>query len=340
MDQESASLEPLLRRSQMSPQARQNHEVAQPPAIVRETDARQLDDRWSDWAYSRTVVAVETSSNLVFAVFSFSLLAATVCERPNVPLRVWIAGYALQCVSHAALVLSEYRRRCGVALREGGDEENGASLVREDFGPVDGGEDRDDSRARQASLAKLYESLSTMVAFIWWIVGFYWLTSGGEVLAQHSPRLYRLAAVFLAFDVCFAILFVVLVFVFGIAICCCLPCIMAEFFAASRQKEVASMSDTGLLPRHRYISSSNNGGKKAGIGALIPIINSSVSFPEEVLPHEYAVCCICLTNYEEGNELYALPCNHRSHAACVADWLKNSSTCQLCNHSIVACEST
>lgn len=110
------------------------------------------------------------------------------------------------------------------------------------------------------SMAKRCESLNTMVSFLWWIVGFYWVVSGGELLLQNAPRLYwyilfpfhfmffflllcidydlrycRLSVVFLAFDVFFAIFCVVLACLIGIALCCCLPCIIAILYAVAGQ---------------------------------------------------------------------------------------------------------
>lgn len=34
------------------------------------------------------------------------------------------------------------------------------------------------------------ETMNTLVSFLWWIIGFYWLVSGGEVLEYGAPRLY------------------------------------------------------------------------------------------------------------------------------------------------------
>lgn len=47
--------------------------------------------------------------------------------------------------------------------------------------------------------------------------------------------LCRLAVVFLAFDVFFAIFCVALACVIGIALCCCLPCIIAILYAVAGQ---------------------------------------------------------------------------------------------------------
>lgn len=40
------------------------------------------------------------------------------------------------------------------------------------------------------SVAKHLESANTMFSFIWWIVGFYWISIGGQNLTHDSPQLY------------------------------------------------------------------------------------------------------------------------------------------------------
>ncbi|XP_020588141.1 E3 ubiquitin protein ligase RIE1 [Phalaenopsis equestris] len=342
MEEDIASPEPLLRRSLGT---RQNRVAALfgrmtsrrgPQALVRETAARQLDERRADWAYSRPVVAVDIAWNISFAVVSASVIAVSACERPNVPVRVWIAVYALQCVLHVALVWSEYRRRRREEARVVGDEESSGEPVAMDFDQVDSGEDSDDSgsgrRSLRNSVFKQCESVNTMASFLWWIVGFYWVISGGEALVQNAPRLYWLAVVFLAFDVCFAIFCVALAFVIGIALCCCLPCIIAILYAIAGQ-EGASDADISLLPRYRY--SANDSSGMGDVGIMIPISTNSESLPERILFREYAECCICLSSYEEGSELHALPCNHHFHSACITKWLKINATCPLCKFNIL-----
>lgn len=46
-------------------------------------------------------------------------------------------------------------------------------------------------------------------------------------------------------------------------------------------------------------------------------------------------CCICLTSYENGAELNALPCNHHFHSTCIVKWLKMNATCPLCKYNIL-----
>lgn len=40
------------------------------------------------------------------------------------------------------------------------------------------------------SVAKHLEYANTMFSFIWWVVGFYWVTTGGESLIRDSPQIY------------------------------------------------------------------------------------------------------------------------------------------------------
>lgn len=46
-------------------------------------------------------------------------------------------------------------------------------------------------------------------------------------------------------------------------------------------------------------------------------------------------CCICLSSYEDGAELHALPCNHHFHSTCIVKWLKMNATCPLCKYNIL-----
>lgn len=67
--------------------------MREPSMLVRESAAEQLEERQSDWAYSKPVVVLDFVWNLAFVA------------EPNTPLRVWIIGYGLQCVMHMVCVL-------------------------------------------------------------------------------------------------------------------------------------------------------------------------------------------------------------------------------------------
>ena len=76
-------------------------------------------------------------------------------------------------------------------------------------------------------------------------------------LPTHSlPRLssfpfFRLCTIFLAFDVFFVLFCVALACVIGLAVCCCLPCIIAILYAVADQ-EGASEDDIKALPKYHF----------------------------------------------------------------------------------------
>lgn len=307
--------------------------------LVRETAALHLEERRADWGYSKPVVALDIGWNLAFAMVSLVMLATTIHEHPNTPVRIWIFGYALQCLVHVGLVWHEYRRR-NIRRHRPGSDDAGAGLASDS--DANDSEDDDDGDvggfrfSSRSSIAKRCESVNTMASFLWWIVGFYWVVAGGEKLMRDAPLLYWLAVVFLAFDVFFAIFCVALACVIGIALCCCLPCIIAILYAIAGQ-EGASDADLSILPRYRFEQTCGNGENASpGAGSMIPIATSTGDAENErVLLPEGTECCICLMPYEDGSELHGLPCNHHFHAACISRWLRINATCPLCKYNIL-----
>ncbi|KAI3729274.1 hypothetical protein L6452_17927 [Arctium lappa] len=300
--------------------------------LVRETAARQLEERRADWGYSKPVVALDMTWNLAFVAVSVVLLICTFDEKPNVPIRVWICGYALQCAVHVVLVWLEYRRR---NRRVQEDERTGESDSNFEDSEDDEGRIGAFLTSNRVSYTKRCENLNTMASFVWWLVGFYWMVSGGEILLHNAPRLYWLTVVFLAFDVFFAIFCVVLACLIGIALCCCLPCIIAILYAVAGQ-EGASEADLNSLPKYRFQVSNDEGKPDVGAGRMVPVeSNVGCLAVERVLLPEDADCCICLSPYEDGIELHSLPCNHHFHATCIVKWLKMNATCPLCKYNIL-----
>lgn len=78
---------------------------------VREAAAEQIEERQSDWAYSRPIVILDLVWNLAFLVIAAVVLVVSRKEEPAMPLRLWIVGYAMQCVLHMVCVSFEYSRR-------------------------------------------------------------------------------------------------------------------------------------------------------------------------------------------------------------------------------------
>uniref|UniRef100_A0A0D9VJF5 RING-type E3 ubiquitin transferase n=1 Tax=Leersia perrieri TaxID=77586 RepID=A0A0D9VJF5_9ORYZ len=160
--------------------------MREPSLLVREAAAEQLEERQADWAYSRPVVALDILWNLAFILVAAAVLVLSREESPSMPLRLWIVGYAVQCVLHMACVAIEYRLRHG---HSGGspmaaDEETGTD------GSSSSSDDDASPRGRSgdyASIAKHLESANTMFSFIWWIIGFYWEGASEDDIRQ-IPR--------------------------------------------------------------------------------------------------------------------------------------------------------
>ncbi|THU63198.1 hypothetical protein C4D60_Mb01t13190 [Musa balbisiana] len=314
--------------------------MREPSLLVREAAAEQLEERQSGWAQSRPVVFLDALWNLAFVAAAGGVLVLSREETPSMPLRLWIGGYALQCVLHIICVSVQFQQR----LLQRGVEER-ARWGRASSGrpsPMEMVEARayeteQGHQEETTGVAKYLESANTMFSFLWWIIGFYWVSAGGQALTRDAPQLYWLCIVFLAFDVFFIIFCVALACVIGIAVCCCLPCIIAILYAVADQQEGASDEDIHQLPKYKFRRISNSA--KLGAGVQRPVGGSMIECDtdspiEHVLSAENVECCICLSAYDDGVELRELPCKHHFHRACVDKWLFINATCPLCKYNI------
>ncbi|KAK4802814.1 hypothetical protein SAY86_001017 [Trapa natans] len=319
--------------------------MREPSMLVREAAAEQLEERQSDWAYSRPVVVLDVLWNFAFVAVAASVMVLSWEEKPKMPLRVWIVGYAAQCVLHMVCVLSEYRKR-QERIRQQQRRPN--SPRTESSSDEPNSSSRGDSEEyvslaqmneeTTSNVTKHLESANTMFSFIWWIIGFYWVSAGGQAMARDSPQLYWLCIIFLGFDVFFVVFCVALACVIGIAVCCCLPCIIAILYAVTDQ-EGASKEDIDQLAKFKFHSSGNSDKDTSDLqrshsGIMIECGNTDTP-SERYLSHEDAECCICLSPYEDGVELRELPCRHHFHCTCVDKWLHMNATCPLCKYNIL-----
>jgi len=101
----------LLQAARFLRQASGRRTMREPSVVVREAAAEQLEERQSDWAYSKPVVILDIVWNFAFVIVAGTALFLSRNEAPEMPLRLWIAGYVLQCVLHMVCVCFEYRRR-------------------------------------------------------------------------------------------------------------------------------------------------------------------------------------------------------------------------------------
>ncbi|XP_062155902.1 E3 ubiquitin-protein ligase At4g11680 [Alnus glutinosa] len=316
--------------------------LREPSVRVRENAAEQLEERQSDWAHSKPVVALDVLWNLAFVGLGLAVLGLSVKERPVVPLRLWVAGYVAQCLFHVSCVIMEYRKRRearlaeseGIASWENGGDSNSNS------GSASDGEDYGIEQRQveeETSVMKHLESANTMFSFIWWIVGFYWVTAGGQTLTRDSPQLYWLCITFLAFDVVFVVICLAVACLVGIAVCCCLPCIITILYVVTDQ-EGATEEEIDRLPKYKFRKIGDvekvDGETQESFGGMMTECDTDTP-TERVLSQEDAECCICLSAYDDGTELRELPCNHHFHCTCIDKWLHINATCPLCKFNIL-----
>ncbi|XP_011093163.1 E3 ubiquitin-protein ligase At1g12760 [Sesamum indicum] len=314
--------------------------MREPSVLVRAAAAEQIEERQSDWAYSKPIVILDLVWNVAFVIVSVSVLIMSRDETPSTPLRLWIVVYALQCVLRGVCVCTEYKKRY-----------SRQNLVRSDRGELNysqnysissfGSDDVETGDHRQSDdetgFTKRLESATTIFSFYWWIIGFYWVSAGGQSLPSESPQLYWISITFLAFDVFFVVICIAVACVIGLAVCCCLPCIIAILYAVADQ-EGASKEDIQRLPRLKFRKISDfekhNGESQGSFGGILTECDTD-SPTEHVLPPEDAECCICLCAYDDGAELRELPCSHHFHSACIDKWLVINAICPLCKFNIL-----
>ncbi|XP_054782993.1 E3 ubiquitin-protein ligase At1g63170-like isoform X1 [Prosopis cineraria] len=323
--------------------------LREPSVRVRENAAEQLEARQSNWVFSKPVVILDVVWNLAFVASGIVVLGLSVEEKPSVPLRVWIGGYLLQGAFHCVRVTLKYRRYMQTQARSAseGQYQNGISWERGvDFNSSSGSDigDANDSADEQDqegySIRKRMDSANTMFSFIWWLLGFYWITTGGQNLTQDAPQLYWLCITFLAIDIVIVLICVVVACLVGIAVCCCLPCILAFLSVVADKQEGATKEEINQLPKYKFRRADGHkldvDGDDAQASSCKGIMTEcdSDTPAEHVLSTEDAECCICLCPYEDGAELRELPCSHHFHTDCIDKWLHINANCPLCKFNV------
>ncbi|KAG6663433.1 E3 ubiquitin-protein ligase At1g63170-like [Carya illinoinensis] len=318
--------------------------LREPSFRVRENAAEQLEERQRDWAHSKPVIILDVLWNLAFVGIGFTVFGLSMKETPVVPLRLWIIGYVAQCLMHIACVIVVYRkppveRTLGAEGSAGW--ENGADAdSNSNSGSVSDAEEYGIEQRQveeETSVVKNLETANTMFSFIWWIIGFYWVTVGGQTLTHDAPQLYWLCITLLAFDIVFVMICVAVASLVGIAVCCCLPCIITILYVVTDQ-EGATTDEIDRLPKYKFRKIGDvdkvDGEIQESFRGKMTECNTDTPI-ERVLSQEDAECCICLSAYDDGTELRELPCNHHFHCTCIDKWLHINATCPLCKFNIL-----
>ncbi|KAL4364014.1 hypothetical protein GQ457_04G031940 [Hibiscus cannabinus] len=229
--------------------------LREPSVRVRETAAEQLEERQSDWAYSKPVIILDIVWNLAFVVMTAVVLGLSREEKPAVPLRLWVSGYGSRCLFHVACVIVECKIRNETrvpGLQTNSDSDSG--LISQSGSETENSEDSETEELNSSDETRVsnsLESANTMFSFLWWIIGFYWLTAEGQALIHQSPQLYWLCVTFLALDVLFVFICVVVAGLIGLAVCCCLPCILAILNTLTGPDGAAD-EEIDRLPKYKF----------------------------------------------------------------------------------------
>ena len=108
-----------------------------------------------------------------------------------------------------------------------------------------------------------------------------------------------------------------------------------------------SQSRQGSLPAHLEISNESSGWLMLPEPSLEDesIFNPSIQLTKQkidTLPRRtfgrrepVKKCTICISEYEEGDNIRTLPCFHEYHVQCIDPWLLDNSTCPICRLNVL-----
>ncbi|KAL3532408.1 hypothetical protein ACH5RR_005929 [Cinchona calisaya] len=277
-------------------------------------------------------------------------------ENPQTPLFAWVVGYAAGCALslplyywryiHSNQIIdqrfaqshqgssrgnstSEPNSYITISLTRSSEEEAGQNTSTGTWN----GQNLRDPNARLTILVDHFRMALDCFFAVWFVVGNVWIF-GGHSSSTDAPNLYRLCLVFLTFS-CIGY---AMPFILCGMICCCLPCIIHILGVREDMNGIKGATEESInaLPKHKFKlkrsqsgSSTDNGSGFEEGGFL-----AAGTEKERAISGEDAVCCICLTKYEDDDELRELPCSHFFHTECVDKWLKINASCPLCKYEI------
>mmetsp|Transcript_23097 Transcript_23097/g.74286 ORF Transcript_23097/g.74286 Transcript_23097/m.74286 type:complete len:303 (-) Transcript_23097:124-1032(-) len=155
------------------------------------------------------------------------------------------------------------------------------------------------------------KSALDLFGFAWFVVANVWVFQSANC-EQVAPNVYKLCF-WLVIVTYISILLPCLIVLALIPIACfCLPCLL------------------------RMLQRLND--PQRGRGATNQQIDriTTVPYAQGLIPEgEDASCAICLTDFEDGEQLRQLPCRHYFHKACIDDWLRINATCPRCRAVVI-----
>ena len=177
------------------------------------------------------------------------------------------------------------------------------------------------------------------LGLLWFGVGNVWIFGGSECtsMADGANPLHVLALVFLILQwvlLLFPCLFLVLV---AIVFLCLPPSLINRLPPLARLQPPsrgAEQKDIDALGTFKYTAIGEESGgdgednSEGGGGGSKGICGDD----DPAAP----TCVICLDDFESGQVIRQLPCNHSFHSDCVDIWLRKNATCPNCRAPILA----
>lgn len=328
-----------------------NESDSHSPSTARRAEGS--DRRWSPFntLLWLSIELIFTLGQIGAAVVVLSLSKE---ENPETPLFAWIVGYATGCAASLPLLYWRYLLRYqtisqrSVQLRQDSPQVNSTaepnsyitiSLTRSSD-EEDGRNTPTDiwtrqSNARLGSLVDHFKMALDCFFAVWFVVGNVWIF-GGHSSSSEAPNLYRLCIAFLTIS-CIGY---AMPFILCAMICCCLPCIISILGVRENMHGVRGATEESInaLPTLKYrVKTDGTGSNESkNLGEEEGGCVAAGTEKERAISGEDAVCCICLTKYEDNDQLRELPCSHFFHTQCVDKWLKINATCPLCKSEIDA----
>ncbi|ORY17775.1 hypothetical protein BCR34DRAFT_554804 [Clohesyomyces aquaticus] len=101
--------------------------------------------------------------------------------------------------------------------------------------------------------------------------------------------------------------------------------------AATDAQPAQDGPETAKPAEHTEAARSLDADHPSGISPAQPLAAGAASGQENSSTEEGLGCSICTDDFEKGQDIRVLPCNHKFHPECVDPWLLNvSGTCPLC----------
>jgi len=143
----------------------------------------------------------------------------------------------------------------------------------------------------------------------WFILGIIWSFQALSVntCPTTSPFLFRM---------CFSIVVMELILIGVMILFFCCGCLMAG------------------LRIFVYIPGDSSSFRSRGATESMIRRLKCKKYKEGMIPKEDSSCAICLSEYEGGEVIRFLPCEHHFHAGCVDQWLLRNKTCPFCKQEI------